>query len=58
VRRLRAARGRGADWWELNDEGTILQGSRAGATIRLGDPLAVRVARIDTPRGRVELDPA
>ena len=34
VRRLRG------DWWELNEEGTILHGSRSGAAIRLGDPVA------------------
>jgi ribonuclease R len=52
VRRLRG------DWWELNEEGTILFGERSGATIRLGDPVRVRVRSIDAPRGRVDLDPA
>ena len=52
VRRLRG------DWWELNDEGTILIGTRSGGAIRLGDPLAVRVGRIDAPRGRVDLLPS
>jgi ribonuclease R len=52
VRRLRG------DWWELNEEGTILIGERTGATIRLGDPVRVRVRSIDAPRGRVDLDPA
>jgi ribonuclease R len=52
VRRLRG------DWWELNDEGTILVGTRNGGTIRLGDPIKVRVARIEAPRGRVDLLPA
>jgi ribonuclease R len=52
---LRRLRG---EWWELNDEGTILHGARAGATIRLGDPIAVRVHTIDAVRGRVDLDPA
>ena len=37
VRRLRG------DWWELNEEGTILVGTRNGGAIRLGDP--VRGAR-------------
>ena len=50
VRRLRG------DWWDLNEEGTILFGSRSGATIRLGDALRVRVHRVDAPRGRVDLD--
>jgi ribonuclease R len=52
VRRLRG------DWWELNDEATILIGTRNGGSIRLGDPISVRVARIDAPRGRVDLLPA
>jgi len=52
VRRLRG------DWWELNEEGTILLGERTGATLRLGDPVRVRVRSIDAPRGRVDLDPA
>ena len=49
VRRLRG------DWWELNEEGTILHGAHTGATVRLGDAVAVTVHRIDTARGRVDL---
>ncbi len=49
VRRLRG------DWWELNEEGTILTGERTGETIRLGDELLVRVERVETARGRVDL---
>jgi ribonuclease R len=52
VRRLRG------DWWELNEPGTMLLGERTGATIRLGDPVRVRVRSVDAPRGRVDLDPA
>ena len=52
VRRLRG------DWWELNEQGTILVGTRNGGAIRLGDPVQVRVGRIDAPRGRVDLLPA
>jgi ribonuclease R len=52
VRRLRG------DWWELNDVATILVGTRNGGAIRLGDPIRVRVGRIDSPRGRVDLLPA
>jgi ribonuclease R len=51
VRRLRG------DWWELNEEGTMLVGARSGESIRLGDPIQVRVARVDAPRGRVDLLP-
>ena len=52
VRRLQG------DWWELNPEATMLVGTRSGETIRLGDPVTVRVGRIDAPRGRVDLLPA
>jgi ribonuclease R len=52
VRRLRG------DWWELNEEGTALIGSRSGSTLRIGDSIRVRVAGIDAPRGRVDLMPA
>jgi ribonuclease R len=45
------------DWWEINEQGTILHGERTGTALRLGDPIAVRVARVDTPRGRVDLLP-
>ena len=50
VRRMRG------DWWELNEEGTILEGTRSGGTLRLGDPIRVVVHSIDAPRGRVDLD--
>ena len=46
------------EWWELNAQSTILQGERTGATLRLGDAVEVRVARVDTIRGRVDLLPA
>ena len=46
------------EWWELNEEGTILHGERTGATLRLGDAVEVRVARVDSIRGRVDLEPA
>jgi ribonuclease R len=49
VRRLRG------DWWELNEEGTMLDGVHTGRAIRLGDPVRVEVDGIDAPRGRVDL---
>jgi ribonuclease R len=52
VRRLRG------DWWELNEHGTMLVGTRNGGALRLGDPVQVRVGRIDAPRGRVDLLPS
>ncbi|HUA45916.1 MAG TPA: RNB domain-containing ribonuclease [Solirubrobacteraceae bacterium] len=51
VRRLRG------DWWELNEQGTMLVGTRSGSALRLGDPVTVRVGGIDPPRGRVDLLP-
>ncbi len=52
VRRLRG------DWWELNEAGTVLVGTRSGGAIRLGDTVQVQVAGVDSPRGRVDLVPA
>jgi ribonuclease R len=46
------------DWWELGPQGTILHGQRSGETLRLGDPIAVVVKRIDAARGRVDLSRA
>jgi ribonuclease R len=51
VRRLRG------DWWELNELETMLVGAESGNAIRLGDPVRVRVERVDAPRGRVDLAP-
>jgi ribonuclease R len=52
VRRMRG------DWWELNEQGTMLVGTHSGRALRLGDPVRVRVGGIDAPRGRVDLLPA
>ena len=52
VRRLRG------DWWELNEEGTMLLGERRGGVLRLGDQVRVKVERVEAPRGRVDLSPA
>jgi ribonuclease R len=49
---------RGREWWELGEHGTMLRGERTGATLRLGDEIEVRVARVDAIRGRVDLTPA
>ena len=51
VRKLRG------EWWELNEEGTILEGKRSGAAMRIGDRVRVQVERVDTARGRVDLLP-
>jgi ribonuclease R len=50
VRRLRG------DWWELNEQGTVLVGTRTGGAIRLGDAVTIAVRAVDAPRGRVDLD--
>ncbi len=52
VRRMRD------DWWELNEQGTALIGSRSGRALRLGDAVTVTVDSVDAPRGRVDLVPA
>jgi ribonuclease R len=46
------------DWWQLNEHGTMLVGERTGNTLKLGDPVAVQVRSVETPRGRVDLIPA
>jgi ribonuclease R len=51
VRRLRG------DWWELNELETMLIGAESGKALRLGDPITVRVDRVDAARGRVDLLP-
>jgi ribonuclease R len=51
VRRLRG------DWWELNEEETMLVGAHSGMALRLGDPVVVQVERVDAPRGRADLSP-
>src|SRR6202035_4755570 len=53
VRMLSAGEER--DWWSLNEQSTIMRGERSGATLRLGDPIDVRVLRVDTSAGRVDL---
>jgi ribonuclease R len=51
VRRMRG------DWWELDPLEVMLLGAQSGQAIRLGDPVVVRVERVDAPRGRVDLAP-
>jgi ribonuclease R len=56
VRRMRGEDGV-REWWELNEQGTILHGESPGSTLRLGDAIEVRVARVDVTRGQVDLIP-
>jgi ribonuclease R len=43
------------DRWYLNETETALMGEHTGRAMRLGDPVAVQVDRVDAPRGRVDL---
>ncbi|MEX0619984.1 MAG: RNB domain-containing ribonuclease [Solirubrobacterales bacterium] len=52
VRRMRG------DHYDLNEEETALIGGRSGKAVRFGDPVTVKVRKVDAVRGRVDLDPA
>ena len=39
------------DWWELNELETMLIGAGSGERIRLGDPVTVRVEKVDCAAG-------
>ena len=49
------ARRLGGEYFEPNDLGTALAARRGGRSFRLGDPIAVRVERIEKHEGKVEL---
>jgi ribonuclease R len=44
--------------FDLNDTETALVGKRTGTALSLGDPVTVRVTKVEKPRGRVDLAPA
>jgi len=44
--------------FELNETETALVGGKTGRAVWLGDPISVRVGRVEAPRGRVDLEPA
>jgi ribonuclease R len=46
------------DYFELDPLGVSLVGRRSGRPYRLGDPIAVRVDRIEKTSGRVSVEPA
>jgi ribonuclease R len=50
------ARTMGEERFELNETETALAGRESGATVRLGDPISVRVTGVEAPRGRVDLE--
>ena len=52
ARRIRGER------FEINEEETSLVGSKTGRKVSFGDSLAVRVEKVDSPQGRVDLYPA
>lgn len=50
------ARTMGEERFELNETETALVGRESGATLRLGDPISVRVGGVEAARGRVDLE--
>ena len=52
------ARGLGLERFELNETETALIGGESRTTLRLGDPISVRVADVTAERGRVDLERA
>ena len=45
------------EYFALNETETALVGRRSGRALRLGDPIAVRVGKVDAVAGRVDLEP-
>jgi ribonuclease R len=43
-------------YFEANELGTALVARRGGRTFRLGDPIEVKVADVDRPAGKIEID--
>jgi ribonuclease R len=52
------ARRIGEERLELDATETALKGRESGTSVRLGDPVSVRVSAVEAPRGRVDLEPA
>jgi exoribonuclease R len=52
------ARRLAGEYYKLDEAEVALVGRESGARVRLGDPISVRVAGVDPPRGRAELAPA
>jgi exoribonuclease R len=46
----------GDERFELNESETALAGRESGSTLRLGDPISVRVSEVAPTRGRVDLE--
>ncbi len=47
----------GAERFELNESETALVGQESHRKLRLGDPISVRVGRVEAARGRADLEP-
>jgi ribonuclease R len=48
----------GEERFELDETETALVGKESGRALRLGDPVSIRVTRVDAARGRVDLEPS
>ena len=55
---LPARRIGGRERYELDRTETMLVGARGGGAVRIGDPVAITVDRVEAPRGRVDLLPS
>ena len=55
---LPARRIGGRERYELDATETMLAGTRGGEAVRIGDPVEVKVDRVEAPRGRVDLLPS
>jgi len=45
------------EYFALNETETALVGRRSGRALRLGDPIALKVGKVDAGAGRVDLEP-
>ena len=45
------------EFFEIDETRTMLKGRESGSSVRLGDPISVRVTSVEAPRGRVDLVP-
>jgi ribonuclease R len=45
----------GGDWWEADPRAGLVTGTGTGATLRLGDPVVCRIARVDLEARRLDL---
>jgi ribonuclease R len=43
------------DWWELNQQGSKLQGRHTGKSLALGQAVDIKVEQVSLPRARVDL---